>query len=164
MKVLLDEDLARLYSVPTKRLNEQVKRNSQRFPRDFMFRLTEQEVTNLRSQFATSSSGWGGRRYRPQVFTEHGAVMAANILNSTQAIQMSIYVVRAFVALRSVLADNRALARRLEALEKRTAEIDSKHDAFASATRAELAQIIATLRRLMTTPEPPRRPIGFVGP
>jgi phage regulator Rha-like protein len=164
-RVLLDVDLARLYGVTTKRLNEQVKRNRSRFPNDFMFRLTKQEVTNLRSQIATSSlADWGGRRYSPQVFTEHGALMAANILNSARAIEISIYVVRAFVCLRAALATHKDLAKKLDELEKKTAALASKHDALATDTRSQLAQVIAALRQLMTGPEATRRPIGFVTP
>jgi hypothetical protein len=105
-KVILDVDLAALYGVPVKRLNEQVKRNAARFPADFLFRLSRSEYENLRSQIATSSYGHGGRRYLPRVFTEHGAVMAANVLNSDRAIKMSIFVVRAFVRVRETLAVN----------------------------------------------------------
>ena len=164
-KVLLDVDLARLYGVNTKRLNEQVKRNYARFPRDFMFRVTKQELTNLRSQIATSSlAEWGGRRYAPYAFTEHGALMAANILNSPRAIEVSIYVVRAFVRLRTAMATHKELARKLDELEKKTAELASKHDTLASDTKSQLTQIIATLRELMSRPQPVRRPIGFVTP
>jgi len=110
-KVMLDADLATLYGVSAKRFNEQVRRNLARFPRDFMFRLTNQEVAILRSQFATSS--WGGRRYAPYAFTEHGAIMAANILNSPRATEVAVYVVRAFVHMRTALANNREILRRL---------------------------------------------------
>jgi ORF6N domain len=109
-KVLLDADLARLYGVATGRLNEQVKRNRERFPGDFLFRLTKHEVTALRSQIAISkpAAGRGGRRYAPTAFTEHGAIMAATVLNSPRAVEMSLYVVRAFVRLREVLAATRS--------------------------------------------------------
>ena len=117
-KVLLDSDLAELDGVTTKRLNEQVKRNRDRFPPDFMFQLTNQEVTILRSQFATSSVH-GGRRYAPYVFTEHGAIMAANVLSSERAIQVSIYVVRTFIALRQYAASHQFLSRRLDQMEKK---------------------------------------------
>lgn len=106
-RVILDSDLARLYGVPTKRLNEQVRRNAERFPPDFCFQLEPQEVANLRSQIATSS--YGGRRYLPYAFTEHGAIMAANVLNSPQAVQMSVFVVRAFLKMRAALTDTRQL-------------------------------------------------------
>jgi hypothetical protein len=118
-KVMLDSDLAELYGVTTKRLNEQVKRNRQRFPADFMFQLTSDEATNLRSRIATSKQGRGGRRYRPYAFTEHGAIMAASVLNSYRAIEVSIYVVRAFVKLREMLRTHKELARKLAELEKR---------------------------------------------
>ena len=97
-KVLIDSDLAALYGVETRRLNEQVRRNKARFPQDFIFELTAKEFTNLKSQFATSS--WGGRRKLPLAFTEHGAIMAANVLNTPRAVEVSVYVVRAFVKLR----------------------------------------------------------------
>jgi hypothetical protein len=99
-KVILDSDLALLYGVTTSRLNEQVRRNIERFPDDFMFLLTKEEFDNLKSQFATSSSGWGGRRKLPYAFTEHGAIIAASVLNSERAVQASIFVVRAFVKMR----------------------------------------------------------------
>jgi hypothetical protein len=117
-KVMLDADLAVLYGV-SKRLNEQVKRNIRRFPRDFMVRLTEVESRRLRSQIATSNRGRGGRRTRPYAFTEHGAIMLASVLNSDVAIQGSIQVVRAFVRLRRLLASHADLARKLEAMEKK---------------------------------------------
>jgi hypothetical protein len=116
-RVLLDSDLAALYSVSAKRLNEQVKRNRTRFPDDFIFTLKINELNILRSQFATSS--WGGRRYLPLMFTEHGAITAATILNSPCAVEMSVYIVRVFVKLREVLASNTELARKLEALRNR---------------------------------------------
>lgn len=109
-KVILDGDLAALYCVTVKRLNEQVKRNATRFPEDFMFRLTPDEGRVLRSQFATSNTQ-GGRRYLPYAFTEHGAIMAASVLNSRKAIQMSLHVVRAFVRLRDLLQDIHRLMR-----------------------------------------------------
>jgi phage regulator Rha-like protein len=108
----MDSDLAEIYGIPTKRLNEQVKRNLKRFPADFMFQLTKEEaqpLNRLRSQFATSSLH-GGRRYLPYAFTEHGAIMAANVLNSPKAIEMSVFVVRAFIKMRETLANNKALA------------------------------------------------------
>lgn len=105
-RVLMDRDLAAIYGAATKRLNEAVKRNAKRFPEDFMFQLTDEESEHLRSHFATSS--WGGRRYRPYAFTEHGAIQATNVLNSPRAIEMSIFVVRAFVKLRELMASNKA--------------------------------------------------------
>jgi hypothetical protein len=120
--VLLDAELAALYDVTTKRLNEAVKRNAERFPADFMFQLTTAEYTALRSQFATSNTilpGRGGRRYLPYAFTEYGAIQAANVLNSPRAVEMGIYVVRAFVKLRELLASNKELVRRFDQLEAR---------------------------------------------
>jgi hypothetical protein len=116
-KVLLDSDLAALYGVDTRRLNEQVRRNRERFPRDFIFELAVDEFTNLKSQFATSS--WGGRRKLPLAFTGHGAIMAASVLNSPRAVEVSVYVVRAFVQMRELAASHQDLAKRLNALERR---------------------------------------------
>src|SRR5262249_31828836 len=118
-RVILDSDLAELYGVTVGRLNEQVKRNRQRFPRDFMFRLTEKENQILRSQFAISSQKHGGRRYLPHAFTEHGAIMAATVLNSRRAIEMSVFVVRAFVRMREMLLKNRQLAAKINELDRR---------------------------------------------
>ncbi len=156
-KVMLDADLAELYGVPTKRFNEQVRRNIERFPPDFMFQLTDQEVASLRSQFATSSSatgerGWGGRRYTPRAFTEHGAIMAATILNSRHAIEVSVYVVRAFVRLRELAVANKALAKKLDELERRVAHHDEA-----------ITGIVKAIRELATPPEPSKkRQIGFI--
>jgi len=124
-RVILDIDLAGLYGVPVKRLNEQVKRNKKRFPSDFMFHLTEKEYDSLRSQFATSKKTRGGRRYTPYAFTEHGAIMAATVLNSERAVQMSVFVVRAFVRLREMLATSRRLAGKIDELEDRLDSHDS---------------------------------------
>jgi len=146
-KVILDADLAALYGVTTTRLNEQVKRNEDRFPADFAFRLTQEESTNLMSQFATSSSKHGGRRKLPLVFTEHGAIMAANVLNSRRAVQASVQVVRAFVRLRQMLASNTELARKLEELEK-------KYD-------GQFKVVFEAIRQLMSPPLPGRKQIGF---
>src|SRR4030043_383787 len=121
-KVILDADLAVLYGVETKRLNEQVRRNIHKFPEDFMFQLTKEEFENLKSQIATSS--WGGRRKPPLVFTEHGALQAANVLNSAQANKMSVFIVRAFVRLREMALTNEKLGRKVDQLEKRV----SAHD------------------------------------
>ena len=147
-RVLLDADLAQLYEVETKRFNEQIKRNQTRFPPDFMFRLTDEEFESLRSQFATSKRG--GRRYLPMAFTEHGAIMAASVLNSDRAVEMSVYVVRAFVQLRTVLLDHKALADKLTALERRVSHHDNS-----------LAEVIDAIRALMAQPKPANRPIGF---
>jgi hypothetical protein len=163
-KVLLDSDLAALYDVPTKRFNEQVKRNLERFPADFMFQLTEEEWESLRSQIATLKPGRGQhRKYMPYAFTEHGAIMAATILNSPRATEVSVYVVRAFVRLREVLASNAELAKRLDDLERKTEAMSMQHDSFARNTRVQLKQVFDAIRELMTPPEPTKkRPIGFI--
>ena len=149
-RVMLDSDLAAIYQVTTKRLNEQVRRNISRFPEDFAFQLTVEELTNLRSQIATSSFH-GGRRYRPWVFTEHGAIMLASVLNSDIAVQASVRVVRAFVRLREMVAANAQLAANLEELERR---LDSHDEA--------IVDLFAALKQLLEPPEPPkRREIGF---
>lgn len=150
-KVLLDADLAALYGVETKRFNEQVKRNRARFPDDFMFQLTEAEFAALRSQSATSNTRRGGRRYLPYAFTEHGAIMAATILNSPWATEVSVYVVRAFIRLREVLASQEALVQRLDRLEVNLTEHDQA-----------ISDILKALRQLMMPPDPPKRQIGFV--
>lgn len=116
-KVMLDSDLAALFNVETKALNRAIKRNLDRFPEDFMFQLTAKEHERLRYHFGTSNKGRGGRRYRPYAFTEHGVVMAANVLNSKRAIEASVWVVRAFVRLRRVLATHAELSKRLDELE-----------------------------------------------
>jgi len=144
--VILDADLAALYGVTVKRLNEQVKRNTDRFPDHFMLRLTEAEWTHLRSQIATSKTR-GGRRYPPYAFTEHGAIMAATVLSSPQAIQMSITIVTAFVKLRRMALSVESLARKVAALE-------NKYDASFSA-------VFDAIRDLMEPPDPPRKRIGF---
>lgn len=117
-KAILDSDLAMIYGVTTKRLNEQVKRNKQRFPQDFAFQLTSEEYESLKSQIATSKKRRGGRRHIPFVFTEHGALMAANVLNSSKAVEMSVFVIRAFVKMRNQLIETKEMARRLSEIEK----------------------------------------------
>ncbi|MSU57130.1 MAG: ORF6N domain-containing protein [Pedosphaera sp.] len=170
-KVILDADLAELYDVPTKRLNEQVKRNADRFPQDFIFQLTAQEWSSLKSQiatsslekpqtegivpnwsqFATSSKRHRGAAYRPTAFTEHGAIMAATILNSPEAVAMSVFVVRAFVQMREQLAANAAILKRLAEIDKTLLEHDSA-----------LRSIWAKLQPLLAPPpQPPKRRIGF---
>ena len=146
-KVMLDSDLANLYGVTTKRLNEAVSRNPRRFSSSFTFQLTEKEAESLRSQIATSNEGRGGRRYLPYAFTEHGALMLANVLNSERATQTSVMVVRAFVKLRQMLASNAELARKLETLEK-------KYD-------AQFKVVFDAIRQLMSPPAKPKREIGF---
>jgi len=148
-KVMLDADLAELYEVPTKRLNEAVKRNLDRFPPDFIFQLTEEEFENLRSQIATSSLP-GGRRYLPYAFTEHGVAMLSSVLRSPRAIQMNILIVRAFVRMRELLASHKELAVRVEKLEAAQRE----HSSVISILAEEIDE-------MKCLPEPPRRPIGF---
>lgn len=150
-KVLLDSELAALYGVTTARLNQQVRRNLERFPKDFMFQLTAAEHTGLMLQSATSNPGRGGRRKLPLAFTEHGAIMAATVLNSSQAVEMSIYVVRAFVQLREMLTSSREVAQKLAELERKLATHDHA-----------ITGIIRTIRELMNPREPKKRPIGFI--
>ena len=150
-RVMLDSDIANLYGVTTKRLNEQVRRNIERFPEDFMFQLTDEEYKILRSQFATSNIIHGGRRYIPYAFTEHGAIMAATILNSPKAVEMSIFVVRAFVKLREIASGNKELVRKLKELENKY----EKHD-------KDIKAIIDAIRQLMSQPEKIKRKIGFI--
>jgi hypothetical protein len=150
LRVVLDDDLARLYGVTTARLNQAVKRNTLRFPDDFAFQLSESECRLLRSQFVISSGGHGGRRTRPWAFTEHGALMAATVLNSPRAIEMSLFVVRAFLKLRDLTASHRELAAKLFVLERHVA----KHD-------DDLKAIVVALRRLIAPPRRRRRAIGF---
>ena len=168
-RVVLDADLARLYGVTTTRFNEAFRRNRHRFPRDFAFQITAEELENLRSQFAISSSqapdSWnkspnrsqfvtgshGGRRYRPWAFTEHGALMAANILRSERAVHMSVFVVRAFVRLREQIAANTAILKRLAEIDKTLLEHDSA-----------LRDLYRKLLPLLQPPaDPPKRRIGF---
>jgi hypothetical protein len=149
-RIILDTDLAELYRVPVKRLNEQVRRNHERFPSDFMFQLCSKEQKLLRSQIATSNKGRGGRRYLPYAFTEHGAIMAATVLSSERAIQMSVRVVRAFVRLRELLSTNRRLAAKVHELEN---HLDT-HDSV-------ILDLIKAIRELTTPKAPRRRQIGF---
>ena len=152
-RVILDVDLAELYGVPVKQLNQQVKRNPDRFPSDFVFQLGTKEQSVLRSQIVTSKKGRGGRRYAPYAFSEHGAIMAATVLNSERAVQMSLFVVRAFVKVREMLAANRQIAAKIGELEQR---LDT-HD-------ASIQDLIDAIRELMIPPEAPRRKIGFQAP
>lgn len=171
-KVMLDSDLARIYGVTTARLNQQVKRNQERFPSDFMFELTYEETQNLMLQIATSSSAtidnatnpnlmsqivissWGGRRKPPLAFTEHGALMLASVLNSPAAIKASIYVVRAFVKLRDILSMHQELSERISDLEKRTFEQLDEHS-------EQLILAFQALRELVRQKDEPRNPVGF---
>jgi hypothetical protein len=159
-KVILDADLARLCVVETRAFNRAVKRNADRFPPDFMFQLTRNEFDNLKYQFGTSSSGHGGRRKLPWAFTQNGAVMSANVLNSPQAVRMSVFVVRAFVKMREMLAGTRELAKQLKALEaKPTARLDVHESAIVEV----LQRIMDILNPPPPPPEPPKRQIGFNG-
>jgi hypothetical protein len=151
-RVILDATLADIYGVTTRRLNEQVRRNRRRFPEDFLFELTARELDNLKSHFATSS--WGGRRKAPLAFTEHGAIMVATILSSPRAVQMSVYVVRAFVKFREALASSTSLARKLQELERSLIAANV-------ITQRQFREVYAAIRSLQAGPETRRRPIGF---
>jgi phage regulator Rha-like protein len=146
-KVMLDAELAQLYGVPTKVLNQSVKRNKERFPDDFMFQLTAKEFAVLKSQFVTSSQ-WGGRRISPYVFTEQGVAMLSSVLRSKRAVQVNIEIMRAFVRLREIIASHKDLARKLDELEKR-------YD-------AQFKVVFDALRKLMNSPRAQRRRIGFI--
>ncbi len=145
-KVILDKELAQLYGTDTRTLIQAVKRNLQRFPEDFMFRLTAEELGRLRSQIVISK-GRGGRRYMPYAFTEHGAIMAANVLNSKRAVRASVQVVRAFVKLRQMVISNTELAHKLS-------ELEQKYD-------QQFKVVFQAIRQLMTPPPVPTKPIGF---
>jgi hypothetical protein len=154
-RVILDSDLARLYDVETRTFNQAVRRNLDRFPPDFMFQLTEQEAKSLRSQIVTSNAGRGGRRYRPYAFTEHGAAMAATILKTPRAVQVSVYVVRAFIHLRGLLATHAELSQRLTELDARLSTRLDDHD-------EQIAVLLEAIRQLMLPPgEDSKRRIGF---
>jgi ORF6N domain len=150
---LVDKDLAELYGVPTKRLNEQVRRNRERFPEDFVFQLTPDEAHSLRSQNATLKPGRGQhRKYVPYVFTEHGAIMAATLLNSPRAIDVSVFVVRAFVKLRQFVSNHKELAARLDELERKVGGHDDT-----------IQQLLDAIRQLMAPPidDKPKQRFGF---
>jgi len=149
-QVMLDEDLADLYGVETKRLVEQVKRNLERFPEDFMFQLSKAEAAALRSQIATSNIGRGGRRYAPYVFTEQGVAMLSGVLRSKRAIAVNIEIMRAFVELRRIASSYAAIETRLEEIEREV----SGHD-------EQLKQIFKALHQLIAPPPRPKRPVGF---
>ena len=147
-RVMLDTDLAKLYGVPTKVLNQAVKRNASRFPPDFMFQLTMEEATALRSQFATLETGRGQhRKYRPYAFTEQGVAMLSSVLHSERAIQVNIAIMRAFVQLREMIGSNKGLARRLN-------ELEQKYD-------SQFRVVFEAIRELMAEPEPKVKRIGF---
>ncbi len=150
LQVLLDKDLAAIYGVTTAALNQAVKRNEGRFPDDFRFQLKPEELANLKSQSVISSLAHGGRRFLPWAFTEHGAIMVASVLNSPRAVEMSVFVVRAFVHLRDFARTHAELGKQLATLERRVV-----------AHGADLKQVFAALRRLLDPPKPPRPQIGF---
>ena len=150
-KVMLDEDLAELYQVPTGRLNEQVKRNIARFPADFMFQLTKEEFENLKSQNATSS--WGGRRKLPSAFTEHGVLMLSSVLNSERAVGVNIQIMRIYTKMREMLMTNQEILLKLEQLERQT----SQHS-------EDIQMIFTALKELLNPPQEPRPRIGFRRP
>jgi hypothetical protein len=152
-RVILDTDLAELYGVQARHLNQQVKRNAKRFPLAFRFQLSEREFKILRSQNVISSEGHGGTRYRPYVFTEHVTIMAATVLNSKRAIEMSVFVVLAFVRMRRAIAGNRHILTKLAELEHRLETHDS-----------EILALMDAIRELMDPPEPTRASIGFKAP
>ena len=152
-KVILDADLAELYGIQVKHLNQQIKRNAHRFPPDFLFALTKAEYEGLRSQTVTSNPGRGGRRYLPHAFTEHGAIMAATVLNSKRAIEMSIFVVRAFVQMRQATVFNQHIVSKLAELEAR---LDS-HD-------GEIQGLVEAIRELIEPLPANNRRIGFETP
>jgi hypothetical protein len=152
-KVMLDTDLAELYQVQTKRLNQQVNRNRDRFPADFMFQLTSEEAKNLRLQFATSKKVSGGRRYLPYVFSEHGVAMLSSVLHSRRAVQMNILIIRAFVKLREILATHKDLAARLEKVEA----TQGRHASVINLLAEEIRQLKQPAKL------PPKTRIGFHG-
>ncbi|TLZ28408.1 MAG: ORF6N domain-containing protein, partial [Gammaproteobacteria bacterium] len=153
-RVLLDEDLARLYGVETRVLVQAVKRNPKRFPKDFMLQLNAAEWSALRSQIVISKTRRGGRRYAPYAFTEQGVAMLSSVLGSERAIAVNIEIMRAFVRMRQMLASNQELAKRLDQLEARIEKKLAAHD-------EAIAAILSAIRELMGTPPPKRRPIGF---
>lgn len=152
--VMLDEDLAKLYGVETRRLVEQVKRNSERFPEDFMFQMSKEEAVVLRSQSATSKPGRGGRRYAPYAFTELGVAMLSSVLRSERAVAVNIEIMRAFVEARRMAASHDRLARRLDDLERETSSKLGKHEKYFSA-------IFESLRQLTAPPPKAKRRVGF---
>jgi len=146
---MLDEDLAKLYNVETKRLNEQVRRNIDRFPKDFMFQLNPKEFTNLKSQIATSS--WGGKRKIPLAFTEHGILMLSGVLNSKVAIKVNVRIIRIFIKMREMMLTHKDILLKLEILEKDVTN-----------NTKDIQLIFQYVKQLLNPPSPPRRKIGFI--
>ena len=167
-RVMLDADLAQLYGVETRVLVQAVKRNLARFPADFMFQLSAEEFAALRSQTVTSNTGQnpgrGGRRSAPYAFTEQGVAMLSSVLGSPRAIAVNIEIMRTFVRVRALAATHGDLAKRLAELEDKTEALAMNQDSFSRNTRNQLKQVFDALRELMTPPDPPKRPIGFVTP
>jgi ORF6N domain len=164
-RVMLDADLAQLYGVETRVLVQAVKRNLARFPEDFMFQLSGQEWAALRSQSVISNTeGRGGRRTAPYAFTEQGVAMLSTVLGSPRAIAVNIEIMRTFVRVRALAATHGDLAKRLADLEDKTEALAMNHDTFSRNTRNQLKQVFDALRELMTPPDPPKRPIGFINP
>jgi hypothetical protein len=150
--------------VETRVLVQAVKRNLARFPEDFMFQLSREEFTHLRSQSVISSAGHGGRRTAPYAFTEQGVAMPSSVLGSARAVAVNIEIMRTFVKVRALAATHQDIAKRLAELEDKTESLAMQHDTFSRNTRAQLRQVFEALRELMTAPEPRKRPIGFVTP
>ncbi len=163
LRLMIDADLAVLYGVSTKRLNEQVKRNADRFPGDFMFKLTPDEKAEVVAN-CDHLAKLKFSKVLPFAFTEHGAIQAANVLASSQAVEMGIFVVRAFVRKRELTSVHADLAKRLSELEQKTEGLALTHDTFSRNTRNQLKQLIEAVNQLMAPPDPPKRPIGFVNP
>jgi DNA-binding PadR family transcriptional regulator len=168
-RVMLDADLAELYGVETRTLVQAVKRNLDRFPGDFMFQLTSEEWQVLRSQTVISNiqprkQGRGGRRTAPYALTEQGVAMLSSVLGSARAIAVNIEIMRAFVKVRQLATTHTDLAKRLAELEEKTEGLAMNHDTFSRNTRNQLKQVFDALRELMTPPDPPKRPIGFINP
>ena len=162
-RVMLDADLAQLYSVETRVLVQAVKRNLARFPEDFMFQLSAEEWAALRSQSVISNTeGRGGRRTAPYAFTEQGVAMLSTVLGSPRAIAVNIEIMRTFVRVRALAATHGDLAKRLAELEDKTEALAMNHDTFSRNTRNQLREVFDALRELMTPPDPPKRPIGFI--
>ena len=154
-KVMIDSDLSEMYGIEIKRLNEQLKRNPERFLQDFMFQLSKEEFENLKSQFATSS--WGGKRTMPNVFTEHGVFMLSSVLNSPTAIQVNIKIMRVYTKLREILLTHKDILLKLEQIENKI----SKHDKRTSRYEEEIQLIVSALKQLLQSPEKSRVRIGY---